>query len=48
MLSLINNRKEKVDGLIIWDMVCGTVGRPYPKIVVNLEWRFSAHQTAEA
>ncbi|MBN2329260.1 MAG: hypothetical protein JXR73_19120 [Candidatus Omnitrophica bacterium] len=28
----IIHRKQKVDGLIIWDMVCGTKGRPCPKI----------------
>lgn len=26
-------RRELVDGLIIWDMLCGTVGRPCPKLV---------------
>jgi len=25
-------RKQRVDGLIIWDMLCGTVGRPCPKL----------------
>jgi len=25
-------RSQKVDGLLIWDMVCGTVGRPCPKL----------------
>lgn len=25
-------RQQRVDGLIIWDMVCGTIGRPCPKI----------------
>lgn len=25
-------RQQRVDGVIIWDMVCGTVGRPCPKI----------------
>lgn len=25
-------REQRVDGLIIWDMVCGTVGRPCPKV----------------
>lgn len=25
-------REQRVDGLIIWDMVCGTVGRPCPKL----------------
>lgn len=28
----IIHRKQKVDGLIIWDMVCGTQGRPCPKV----------------
>jgi hypothetical protein len=28
----IIHRKQKVDGLIIWDMVCGTRGRPCPKL----------------
>ena len=28
----IISRKERVDGVIIWDMVCGTLGRPCPKI----------------
>ncbi|HVY20275.1 MAG TPA: hypothetical protein VHA70_09380 [Bauldia sp.] len=26
------SRRQNVDGLIIWDMFCGTVGRPCPKI----------------
>lgn len=26
-------REQCVDGLIIWDMVCGTIGRPCPKII---------------
>jgi len=25
-------KQQRVDGLIIWDMVCGTVGRPCPKL----------------
>lgn len=25
-------REQRVDGVIIWDMVCGTIGRPCPKI----------------
>lgn len=29
----IISRKQRVDGLIIWDMMCGTIGRPCPKIV---------------
>lgn len=27
----IIERKEKVDGLAVWDWMCGTVGRPCPK-----------------
>ncbi|KVU88405.1 hypothetical protein [Burkholderia ubonensis] len=29
----IISRNQRVDGLIVWDMVCGTIGRPCPKIV---------------
>lgn len=29
----IITRQELVDGCIIWDMVCGTIGRPCPKVV---------------
>lgn len=29
----IISREQQVDGLIIWDMVCGTIGRPCPKVV---------------
>lgn len=25
-------REQRVDGVIIWDMVCGTIGRPCPKV----------------
>jgi hypothetical protein len=28
----IISRQQRVDGLIIWDMVCGTIGRPCPKL----------------
>ena len=28
----IISRSQRVDGLIVWDWVCGTVGRPCPKI----------------
>jgi hypothetical protein len=28
----IISRQQRVDGLIVWDMVCGTIGRPCPKI----------------
>jgi hypothetical protein len=30
----IIERKEQVDGLIVWDMVCGTIGRPCPKLTM--------------
>ena len=30
-------RQQRVDGVIIWDMVCGTVGRPCPKSRSNPE-----------
>ncbi len=30
-------RKQLVDGLIIWDMACGTVGRPCPKLAITPE-----------
>jgi hypothetical protein len=26
------SRNQRVDGLILWDMVCGTIGRPCPKL----------------
>ena len=29
----IISKEQVVDGVIIWDMVCGTVGRPCPKLV---------------
>jgi len=29
----IVSRRERVDGLIIWDMLCGTSARPCPKLV---------------
>ena len=28
----IIHRRQRVDGVVIWDMVCGTVGRPCPKL----------------
>jgi len=28
-------RKELINGVIIWDMLCGTVGRPCPKLARN-------------
>lgn len=29
------SRNQRVDGLIVWDMMCGTIGRPCPKIDGN-------------
>jgi len=31
----IISREQRIDGVIIWDMVCGTIGRPCPKIVLD-------------
>lgn len=31
----IIERHEQVDGLVVWDMVCGTVGRPCPKLMLD-------------
>lgn len=31
----IISRSQRVDGLIIWDMVCGTIGRPCPKVTLD-------------
>jgi hypothetical protein len=31
----IISRSQRVDGLIVWDMVCGTIGRPCPKVLAN-------------
>jgi hypothetical protein len=28
-------RQQRVDGVVIWDMVCGTVGRPCPKLGIG-------------
>lgn len=28
----IIDKQKQVDGLVIWDMVCGTIGRPCPKL----------------
>lgn len=28
-------REQRVDGLIVWDMVCGTIGRPCPKLIAD-------------
>lgn len=27
------SRNQQVDGVIVWDMVCGTIGRPCPKVM---------------
>lgn len=27
------SRNQRVDGVVVWDMVCGTIGRPCPKLV---------------
>jgi hypothetical protein len=31
----IISRSQRVDGLVIWDMVCGTIGRPCPKLAAD-------------
>lgn len=31
----IISREQRVDGIVIWDMVCGTIGRPCPKTSEN-------------
>jgi hypothetical protein len=31
----IIERREQVDALVVWDMVCGTVGRSCPKLALN-------------
>lgn len=31
----IVSRRERVDGLVIWDMLCGTAARPCPKLAKN-------------
>ena len=28
----IISRKQQIDGIVIWDMMCGTLGRPCPKV----------------
>lgn len=33
----IISRRERVDGLVIWDMLCGTAARPCPKLIENPE-----------
>ncbi|MDQ1817321.1 hypothetical protein RBA41_28845 [Massilia sp. CCM 9210] len=29
------SRNQRVDGLVVWDMMCGTIGRPCPKIELS-------------
>jgi hypothetical protein len=31
----IISRLQRVDGLVVWDMVCGTLGRPCPKLAAD-------------
>lgn len=31
--SEIISRNQRVDGLVVWDFVCGTIGRPCPKVI---------------
>jgi hypothetical protein len=31
----IITRSQQVDGVIVWDMVCGTIGRPCPKVATD-------------
>ena len=38
----IISRSQRVDGLIIWDMVCGTIGRPCPKLTGEDDPRITA------
>lgn len=35
--SEVISRQQRVDGVMIWDMVCGTVGRPCPKLAGSPE-----------
>ena len=37
----IISRAQRVDGLIIWDMVCGTLGRPCPKLMSDSDPRIT-------
>jgi hypothetical protein len=37
----IISRSQRVDGLVIWDMVCGTFGRPCPKVTSPSDPRFT-------
>lgn len=38
----IISQSQRVDGVIIWDMVCGTVGRPCPKLTGPNDPRITA------
>jgi hypothetical protein len=38
----IVEREQRVDGVIIWDMVCGTIGRPCPKLKNENDPRITA------
>ena len=29
------SRSQRVDGLVVWDMICGTIGRRCPKLAVG-------------
>ena len=31
----IIHREQRVDGIVIWDMLCGTLGRPCPKVLAD-------------
>ena len=31
----IMDRGQRVDGLVVWDFVCGTIGRPCPKVAIQ-------------
>jgi hypothetical protein len=33
----IVSRQQRVDGLVVWDMVCGTLGRPCPKVAADAD-----------
>lgn len=31
----IISREQRVDGLVVWDWLCGTIGRPCPKLTID-------------
>jgi hypothetical protein len=33
--EIIERRRQVVDGLVVWDWICGTVGRPCPKLLTE-------------